>query len=85
MSRNLFLMAIFVFLFLMGLGIRKDALADQKIMIGWLEAIYLPEYDFVLTAKIDTGAKNCSIHAMDVNRSLVGDYVVPYNVATPGV
>lgn len=41
-------------------------MADQKVMIGWLEAIYLPEYDFVLTAKIDTGAKNCSIHAIDV-------------------
>jgi len=66
MSRNLFWMVIFVFLFFMGLGVRKDALADQKIMIGWLEAIYLPEYDFVLTAKIDTGAKNCSIHAIDL-------------------
>jgi hypothetical protein len=66
MSRNLFWMAIFVFLFLMGLGVRKDALADQKIMIGWLEEVYLPEYDFVIKAKVDTGAKNSSIHAINV-------------------
>jgi len=39
---------------------------DQKIIIGWLEEVYLPEYDFVSRAKIDTGAKNSSIHAVDV-------------------
>jgi hypothetical protein len=40
---------------------------NQKTIVGWLEEVYLPEYDFVLKAKIDTGAKNSSIHAMDVN------------------
>jgi hypothetical protein len=39
---------------------------NQKIIIGRLEKVYLPEYDFVSKAKIDTGAKNSSIHAMDV-------------------
>ncbi len=66
MSRNLFWMALFVFLFLMGLDSRKAAIADQKTIIGWLEEVYLPHYDFVIKAKIDTGAKNSSIHAMDV-------------------
>jgi hypothetical protein len=66
MSRNLFWMAIFVFLFLMDLGVRKDALANQKIVIGWLEEVYLPVCDFVIKAKIDTGAKNSSIHAVDL-------------------
>ena len=45
---------------------RKQAMADQKTIIGWLEEVYLPQYDFVMKAKIDTGAKNSSIHAMDV-------------------
>ena len=66
MSRTFFWMALFVFLFLMGLGVRKDALADQKIVIGWLEEVYLPEYNFIMKAKMDTGAKNSSIHAMDI-------------------
>lgn len=57
---------MFVFLFLMGLGVRKDAIADQEIVIGWLEEVYLPECDFIIKAKIDTGAKNSSIHAMDI-------------------
>lgn len=39
---------------------------NQKTIIGWLEQVYLPEYDFVVKAKIDTGAKNSSMHAMDV-------------------
>jgi hypothetical protein len=39
---------------------------NQKTIIGWLEQVYLPEYDFVVKAKIDTGAKNSSIHGMDV-------------------
>jgi hypothetical protein len=39
---------------------------NQKTIIGWLEEVYLPEYDFVSMAKIDTGAKNSSMHAVDV-------------------
>lgn len=39
---------------------------NQKTIIGWLEHVYLPEYDLVVKAKIDTGAKNSSIHAMDI-------------------
>lgn len=39
---------------------------NQKTIIGWLEHVYLPEYDLVVKAKIDTGAKNSSIHTMDI-------------------
>ena len=39
---------------------------NQKTIVGWLEEVYLPEYDFISKAKIDTGAKNSSIHAMNV-------------------
>ena len=66
MSRNRCWMAMFVFLFLMGLGSRNAAMAEEKTIIGWLEQVYLPRYDFVMKAKIDTGAKNSSIHAMDI-------------------
>jgi hypothetical protein len=50
----------------MVLGAGKDAIAGEKIIIGWLEEVYLAEHDFLIKAKIDTGAKNSSIHAMDV-------------------
>lgn len=66
MVRNPFWMAILIFTVLIGPVERKDAIADGKTIIGWLEEVYLPEYDFVIKAKIDTGAKNSSIHAMDV-------------------
>jgi hypothetical protein len=39
---------------------------NQKTIIGWLEEVYFPEYDFVSKAKIDTGAKNSSMHALDM-------------------
>jgi hypothetical protein len=39
---------------------------NRKTIIGWLEQVYLPEYDLVVKVKIDTGAKNSSIHAMNV-------------------
>jgi len=66
MVRNPFWMAILIFSVLIGPIESKDAVADQKTIIGWLEEVYLPEQDFVIKAKIDTGAKNTSIHAMDV-------------------
>ena len=42
-----------------------DAFGDQKKTIGWLEQVYLPEFGFSLRAKMDTGAKNSSIHGID--------------------
>lgn len=59
-------MATLIFTILMSSIEGKDASADQKTIIGWLEEVYLPEYDFLIKTKIDTGAKNSSIHAMDV-------------------
>lgn len=66
MSRSLFWMAILVVVILTNSFVLENASADEKIVIGWLEEVYLPEYDFLIKAKIDTGAKNSSIHAMDV-------------------
>lgn len=66
MSRNSFWVAILIVTFLVSPVETKQAMADQKTIIGWLEQVYLPQYDFVIKAKIDTGAKNSSIHAMDV-------------------
>jgi hypothetical protein len=66
MSRNSIWVAILMVTFLVSPIDRKQAIADQKTIIGWLEEVYLPQYDFVIKAKIDTGAKNSSIHAMDV-------------------
>ena len=42
------------------------ALAEEKRAIGWLETVHLPEYGFYVTAKMDTGARNSSMHAVDV-------------------
>ena len=40
--------------------------SDKKVKIGWLEKAYLLKYDFSTRAKIDTGAKNSSLHATDM-------------------
>ncbi len=50
----------------MSSAVGKNVFAGEKRIIGWLEAVYLPEYNFVLTAKVDTGAKNSSIHAFEI-------------------
>jgi hypothetical protein len=44
---------------------KTNTIADEKRIIGWLEKVYLPKYGFVITTKMDTGAKNSSIHAVD--------------------
>ncbi|NIS60857.1 MAG: hypothetical protein GTO13_09200 [Proteobacteria bacterium] len=72
MSRNLSWMVILILAILMSPVERKDAIAGEKTVVGWLERVYLSEYEFVLTAKIDTGAKNSSIHAMDVEYTKKG-------------
>jgi hypothetical protein len=35
---------------------------------GWLQSIRLEPHGVRLTAKLDTGAKSCAIHALDVER-----------------
>lgn len=39
---------------------------SSKVVIGWLEKAYLLEYNFAMRAKMDTGAKNSSIHATEM-------------------
>ncbi len=56
----------FVLVIWMSVIVEKSGSAEEKRIIGWLENVYLPEYDFVLRAKIDTGAKSSSIHALEM-------------------
>jgi len=39
---------------------------NEKVTVGWLEKAYLLEHNFATRAKIDTGAKNSSLHATDM-------------------
>jgi hypothetical protein len=48
------------------LGFKQPAVAGQKIVIGWLEKVYIPRHNFSLRGKMDTGAKNSSLHAVDI-------------------
>ncbi len=66
MLRNLISIVILFFAALIISTAMRNALAGEKRIIGWLEKVRLPEYGFVLKAKIDTGAKNSSIHAFDI-------------------
>lgn len=38
----------------------------QKVVMGWLESIYLRPWSRRLTAKLDTGAKSSSVHADEI-------------------
>ena len=51
---------------LITMGSKNEVVSSEKIVIGWLEKVYLPEYDFALRGKVDTGAKTSSIHATDM-------------------
>ena len=52
--------------FVFSLGLSPDLLnaeemeSKQKVTVGWLEKVYVPDYDFALRGKMDTGAKNSS-------------------------
>lgn len=64
----IFLLVLALFLLISDLTAEDPAPKDQKkkVIVGWLEKAYLPEYDFALRAKMDTGAKNSSLHAVDL-------------------
>ena len=66
MSRGFCWKAIVVLTVLMNISLGTDGRAQQKIMVGWLENVHLLEQGCVIRAKVDTGAKNSSIHAFDV-------------------
>jgi len=46
-------------------GSSKD---PGKVIAGWVEKISLSEQPFVIKAKLDTGAKTSSIHAINVEK-----------------
>ncbi|HPD61092.1 MAG TPA: RimK/LysX family protein [Thermodesulfobacteriota bacterium] len=54
------LVIFFFFLF------QQPSFSEQKVVVGWLEKVYIPRHDFSLRAKMDTGAKNSSLHAVDI-------------------
>ena len=37
--------------------------ATEKLLMGWLESVYLKPWNLRVTAKLDTGAKTSSLHA----------------------
>lgn len=39
---------------------------DEKLIMGWLETIYLQPGNLKVTAKLDTGAKTSSVHASKI-------------------
>lgn len=63
---------VLVAVFFGGIGLSPDVLnaggdeSGSTVTVGWLEKAYLPDYDFELRAKMDTGAKTSSIHATDM-------------------
>jgi hypothetical protein len=38
----------------------------EKLVMGWLESVYLKPWNLRVTAKLDTGAKTSSLHADDI-------------------
>jgi hypothetical protein len=66
MSREFCWTVILVFAVFTNLSLGTHTRAQQKIMVGWLENVYLPEQGCVIRAKVDTGAKNSSIHTLDL-------------------
>jgi hypothetical protein len=48
-----------------GVGI-QSAVAQEKEILGWAEKVYIPSLDFVINAKLDTGADFSSLHAEDM-------------------
>lgn len=41
--------------------------AREKLVMGWLESVYLKPWNLRVTAKLDTGAKTSSLHANDID------------------
>lgn len=48
------------------LGVPDTMAAEKKRVIGWVEKAYLPQHEFFIKAKVDTGARNSSLHATDI-------------------
>lgn len=55
-----------IFLFLVILLFPPSVHAEQKKVIGWIEHVQILPENFILPAKIDTGADNSSLSATDI-------------------
>jgi hypothetical protein len=66
--------ALFIFSFLMlPFGVvaakhDKEITRNKQIVAGWLEYVVLEPWQIKLRAKLDTGAKTSSLHAIDIER-----------------
>lgn len=49
--------------FAFGTGEDRPAQPGSRVIMGWLESIFIKPWGKRLTAKLDTGAKNSSLHA----------------------
>ena len=57
------------------------AAPKQKLVMGWLESIFIKPWNRRLTAKLDTGAKTSSLHADNIEHfSKAGEDWVRFNL-----
>ncbi len=57
-------LTLFFFLVTITIG----ASARDTLTLGWLERVRLQPWDFIVKAKLDTGAKSAALHATDIKR-----------------
>ena len=70
MTTNRLLLALIAFFFLGLIGQSRLSWAEgtphEKVVMGWLESVFLLPANLQATAKLDTGAKTSSVHASNV-------------------
>lgn len=60
----------------------ETSLIKEKVIMGWLESIYIKPWNRRLTAKLDTGAKTSSLHADKIEHfNKDGDLWVRFSLA----
>ena len=61
--------------------VKSQVVPKQKIIMGWLESIFIKPWNRRLTAKLDTGAKTSSLHADNIEHfSKAGEDWVRFNL-----